>query len=556
MADSSSELHLEIETLERKHAENPEGRFFVPLANAYRKMGDVETAEALLRGGVERHPDYLSAHIVLGRCLADRGALTEAEEEFRYVLSRDPQNLIALRTLGELAAADGRPTEASEWYRELLAVDPMNEEARQALDTLGSLPDSAAQPAAGEAPRGEDWWKEPSSGDVPQVEGLEATSFGGPIHPEPDVEAVEGEDAAIDTPVEATVVWSDEPVGFQGDEGEIAEDPDEEGPFAVSAPEVVTETIAELYTRQGLHERAAEVYRELIRRRGGDAALEARLAKVERMARGESEPAAEGELVLTDEEALPTPPLDGDAGAGEEAVDVTRLDGGWGAGWDTPAHENDDDPFAASVADGLSALHLDEDPDAEAGQEAAWTVDGSAVGGGDETDGTIADLLGSIARWRPASTAVAGAESAGLPPIDTHQGEDLGSSAEPAPGEALGELAGPTGEDTDAVLDDLSFLAPDEDVAVPSGTAPADDEPFPWEITGPDTAETPALDTDSGVTEAAADETLSWRAAPEATPPAGDPGGEEGRDRPAPRADAVDDEDLESFQAWLRSLKR
>src|SRR5690606_8541778 len=115
MADSPSELQFEIEKLERKHAEHPEGRFFVPLANAYRKIGDIETAESLLRSGVERHPDYLSAHIVLGRCLTDRDAVGEAEEEFRFVLSQDPQNLIALRTLGELALADGRRAEAAEW---------------------------------------------------------------------------------------------------------------------------------------------------------------------------------------------------------------------------------------------------------------------------------------------------------------------------------------------------------------------------------------------------------------------------------------------------------
>ena len=101
MADSPSELQFEIEKLERKHAEHPEGRFFVPLANAYRKMGDVETAEALLRAGVERHPDYLSAHIVLGRCLADRGAVSQAEEEFRFVLVQDPQNLIAKNFAGQ-----------------------------------------------------------------------------------------------------------------------------------------------------------------------------------------------------------------------------------------------------------------------------------------------------------------------------------------------------------------------------------------------------------------------------------------------------------------------
>lgn len=465
MADSSSELHLEIETLERKHAENPEGRFFVPLANAYRKMGDVETAEALLRGGIERHPDYLSAHIVLGRCLADRDAIAEAEEEFRYVLSRDPQNLIALRTLGELAAGDGRPREAAEWYRELLSVDPMNEEARQALDTLGSAPDQSPEPST--------------------------------------VEIESAEEAPEDA---ADVEWrADEP----------EDDPADDGAFTLSAPEVVTETIAELYTRQGLHDRAAEVYRELIRRRGGDAALEARLTEVERLARGELIPEEGGELVLTDEEALRTPPLDADTA--EDGSAVSAAGDGDGGEVYAPAQafgteEVAEDPFAASVADGFASLELEGDevvaPD-EPEAPAPATRDGAA-------GGTIGDLLGSIARWRP---------------------------------------------DAAAVLDDLSFLAPDDAAAGSPGTAPADDEPFPWEVDGAE-----AVQTSSGAAEESASEVepLFGESVPEWREPvaesnpetvvAGEVTVEE--DRTAPVGEPVEDEDLESFQAWLRSLKR
>src|SRR5688500_16136020 len=116
MAEVPPELAAEVQKLERYHAENPQGRYFVPLANAYRKMGALDQAEALLREGLRRHPDYLSAHIVLGRCLADGGATDAAVSEFRYVLSVDPQNLIALRSLGEMASEGGRSEEAVRWY--------------------------------------------------------------------------------------------------------------------------------------------------------------------------------------------------------------------------------------------------------------------------------------------------------------------------------------------------------------------------------------------------------------------------------------------------------
>ncbi len=141
MLDAPAALDAEIQLLERRHAENPEGRFFVPLADRYRKLGELDRAEILLREGLRRLPDYVSARIVLGQCLADLGRADQAAGEFRSVLVADPQNLLALRGLGRLAAAAGEHEEAARWYGELLAVDPMNEDARGALDALRTQPE-------------------------------------------------------------------------------------------------------------------------------------------------------------------------------------------------------------------------------------------------------------------------------------------------------------------------------------------------------------------------------------------------------------------------------
>ncbi|HEX2076836.1 MAG TPA: tetratricopeptide repeat protein, partial [Longimicrobium sp.] len=134
MADLSPELAARIQALETSYADNP-GRYFVALAGAWREAGEVGRAEEILRENLKRFPG-LSAHVLLGRCLADRGAYQEAANEFHYVLSIDAQNLIALRTLAEMAAGAGRRQEAERWYNELLAVDPMNAEARNALAEL------------------------------------------------------------------------------------------------------------------------------------------------------------------------------------------------------------------------------------------------------------------------------------------------------------------------------------------------------------------------------------------------------------------------------------
>src|ERR1043166_158755 len=57
----------EIEKLRRRWQENPLGLTFAPYAEACRKAGDLATALQVLAEGIERHPDYVPAHIVHGR---------------------------------------------------------------------------------------------------------------------------------------------------------------------------------------------------------------------------------------------------------------------------------------------------------------------------------------------------------------------------------------------------------------------------------------------------------------------------------------------------------
>jgi len=127
----------EIQKLERRHAENPDGRYFAPLADAYRKAGQVDEALILVRAGIEKHPDYLSAHIVLGRCLLDKKEDDGAGQAFERVLGLDAENIIALKSLSEIAERRGDPVGARQWLQKLLVVDPMNAEADADLQRLG-----------------------------------------------------------------------------------------------------------------------------------------------------------------------------------------------------------------------------------------------------------------------------------------------------------------------------------------------------------------------------------------------------------------------------------
>ncbi|NIP83735.1 MAG: tetratricopeptide repeat protein, partial [Gemmatimonadetes bacterium] len=133
----------EIAKLEALYAENPEGRIFTHLAEAYRKDGQLTRAHEVLAKGIERHPDYSSAHVVLGRVLMDQGRFDEATTEFHRVLEFDEHNLVALGSLGEIARVQGRDTAAIEYFERLLELDPSSEETKDMLAEL-----RAEKPAA------------------------------------------------------------------------------------------------------------------------------------------------------------------------------------------------------------------------------------------------------------------------------------------------------------------------------------------------------------------------------------------------------------------------
>jgi hypothetical protein len=126
----------EIEKLERRYAENPQGLTFAPLAEVHRKNGDVGRALELLRPGLQLHPDYIPASIVLGRCHFDLGDLPAAEAAFNHVLALDGENVIALKALADISERVSRFDDAERWLRSLLSVDRSNDEARSQLERV------------------------------------------------------------------------------------------------------------------------------------------------------------------------------------------------------------------------------------------------------------------------------------------------------------------------------------------------------------------------------------------------------------------------------------
>jgi len=142
----------EIEKLERRYAENPQGLTFAPLAEVHRKTGEVQRALDLLGPGLEIHPDYIPASIVLGRCHMDLGDVHAAETAFLHVLALDGENVIALRALADISERLLKFDDAERWLHTLLSVDRSNDDAReqrQRVEISRRQAEVASSPAPG-----------------------------------------------------------------------------------------------------------------------------------------------------------------------------------------------------------------------------------------------------------------------------------------------------------------------------------------------------------------------------------------------------------------------
>lgn len=168
----------EIAKLQEEYAKNPEGRLFVRLADAHRRGGNASRARELLRQGLEHHPDYVSAHVVLAEVHAQLGDEDAAGESWRGALELDPENENALRGMAALETRRGRRDEALDYLGRLQALGIEDEQTEELMAALtgngaGQQDEDAVEAEApatkpARSAKGADRNREPSAGSVSQ----------------------------------------------------------------------------------------------------------------------------------------------------------------------------------------------------------------------------------------------------------------------------------------------------------------------------------------------------------------------------------------------------
>lgn len=126
----------EIAKLTERISKDPKSKLFVPLAEEYKKTGEIEMAIHVLTEGLKNNPGYVTARSVLGKLLLEKGDLAASQKEFEEVVKAIPDNLMAQRKLGELYALQNRPDEAIQHFRIVLSANPRDAELASLVSDL------------------------------------------------------------------------------------------------------------------------------------------------------------------------------------------------------------------------------------------------------------------------------------------------------------------------------------------------------------------------------------------------------------------------------------
>lgn len=130
---SSIEKYLEM------YRREPRSKVFAPLAEAYRKNGQLEHALNIATKGVKIHPDFASGRVTLGRIFMAQKLWEKAAQELKLACDLNPEILLAHKLLGECFIEMHQPQMALQAFKMTLYLDPIDEKAKAMVKKLESL---------------------------------------------------------------------------------------------------------------------------------------------------------------------------------------------------------------------------------------------------------------------------------------------------------------------------------------------------------------------------------------------------------------------------------
>lgn len=118
---------------------DPHSKIFAPLAEAYRKAGQLEMAFSIAKRGCLEHPSFASGLVTLSRILIDTHDFEDAISNLKTAVELSPDNFLAHKLLGETYIQLKQPKKALQVFKMALYLDPQDAFAKKMVKKLESL---------------------------------------------------------------------------------------------------------------------------------------------------------------------------------------------------------------------------------------------------------------------------------------------------------------------------------------------------------------------------------------------------------------------------------
>ncbi len=146
----------EIKWLQKRIELNPQSMLFARLAERYMQMEEYDQAIDICNRGLEEHPEYSNAHLVLAKCYMKTSDFEQADQEFRRLLSIQSNHLTAHKLYGDLMTHTGWANSAETSYEKILEIDPLETHMKESLGNFVFEVQRSAEPGVNIEPVSED----------------------------------------------------------------------------------------------------------------------------------------------------------------------------------------------------------------------------------------------------------------------------------------------------------------------------------------------------------------------------------------------------------------
>ena len=268
-----------IAKLEKAFRRDPDFPHFARLADRYLQRGRTARALELCQKGCEDFPDYATGFIVLSKCYEKRGNLEEAREAMSQALRLDPENPSGYKRLAHLFEQLGVAPQGLQSLRQAAYLDPFDASLAKRIDRFAGQTHQDA-PTPEPKPEPEELVASAAS------QALDAKAAQPQTLPPPQSSEDEDRDALYGDTDDSELFRllqeiEEEKVPEPVPTPEEPPTPADSEPSAPKSKRIATMTLAEIYTTQGLTQKAIETYRELLKQEPTNTIIRSKLASLE-----------------------------------------------------------------------------------------------------------------------------------------------------------------------------------------------------------------------------------------------------------------------------------